>query len=149
MTVLTNPFSVNHGFGYNKVNLQDTYQTPISGNYSYVYNKDRDLIQTNFPSGKQINNIYDKTRLMQIQTPEGNIDFTYLWGQEKDQILNIDVRATLSNSLCSSGISCFFFTGYKFVQSLLQPFLKKYPLAIIESHELLQEHRSDPVLSGR
>jgi len=79
-TVLTNPFSINHGFGYNKVNLQDKYQTPISGNYGYVYNKEKALIQTNYPSGKQINNIYDKTRLMQIQTPEANIDFTYLCG---------------------------------------------------------------------
>jgi hypothetical protein len=86
MTVLTNPFSVNHGFRYNKINLQDTYQTPISGNYSYVYNKDRDLIQTHFPSGKHINNIYDKTRLIQIQTPEGNIDFTYLCGDKVESI---------------------------------------------------------------
>ncbi|MGB6012424.1 MAG: RHS repeat-associated core domain-containing protein [Desulfobacterales bacterium] len=78
MTVLTNPSTINHGFGYNKVNLNSSYQTPISGSYSYMYDKDRRLKQINFPSGNQTNRIYDKTRLMQIQTPEGNIDFTYL-----------------------------------------------------------------------
>jgi len=37
-------------------------------------------VQANFPSGKEIHNIYDKTRLMRIQTPEGDIDFTYCCG---------------------------------------------------------------------
>jgi len=78
MTVLTNPSTINHGFGYNKVNLNSSYQTPLSGSYSYLYDKDRRLKQTNFPTGNQINNIYANGRLEQIQTPEGNIDFTYL-----------------------------------------------------------------------
>jgi len=77
MTVLTNPVLVNHNFGYNGVNRNTLFQTPLSGSYSYVYDKDRRLVQTNFPSGRQINNIYDTIRLSQIQTPEGNIDFTY------------------------------------------------------------------------
>jgi RHS repeat-associated protein len=88
MTVLTNPSTIDHVFGYNKVNRNSSYQTPISGSYSYVYDKDRQLIQTNFPSGSRINNIYDKTRLMQIQTPEGNIDFTYLCGTKVGSITN-------------------------------------------------------------
>jgi RHS repeat-associated protein len=78
MAVLTNPSTIDHGFGYSLVNLNSSYQTPLSGSYSYVYDKDRRLVQTNFPSGSQINNIYDKTRLIQIQTPEGNIDLSYL-----------------------------------------------------------------------
>ncbi|MCI5157889.1 MAG: hypothetical protein D3906_05505, partial [Candidatus Electrothrix sp. AUS1_2] len=78
MTVLTNPSEIDHGFSYNKVNNQDTYQTPISGTYSYVYDKDRRLVQTNFPSGFQIKNIYTDNLLTQTQTPEGNIDYTYL-----------------------------------------------------------------------
>ena len=86
MTVLTNPSLINHGFGFNNVNLNSAYQTPLSGSYSYVYDKDRRLIQTNFPSGKQIFNIYDTTRLSQIQTPEGNIDFTYLCGTKVESI---------------------------------------------------------------
>ena len=62
MTVLTNPSTINHGFSYNKVNLNSSYQAPLSGSYSYVYDKDRRLKQTNFPSGNQINNIYDTTQ---------------------------------------------------------------------------------------
>jgi len=78
MTVLTNPSTIDHSFGFNKVNRNNSYQTPLSGNYSYVYDKDRRLKQTDFPSGNQINNIYANGRLEQIQTSEGNIDFTYI-----------------------------------------------------------------------
>ena len=87
MTV-ANPSTINHTFGYNLVNRNDSYQTPESGSYSYVYDKDRRLIQINFPSGNQISNIYDKTRLMQIQTPQGNIHFTYLCGTKVGSVTN-------------------------------------------------------------
>ena len=93
MTVLTNAVDVDHGFGYNNVNLKSSYTAPLSGSYSYVYDKDRRLIQTNFPSGKTIINDYidpsdpnDKSRLRQTQTPEGNIDFTYLCGTKVGSI---------------------------------------------------------------
>jgi RHS repeat-associated protein len=86
MTVLTNPSLIDHGFGYSGVNLNTSYQTPLSGTYSYVYDKDRRLTQINFPSGKQIKNIYDTTRLTQIQTPEENIDLTYLCGTKVGSI---------------------------------------------------------------
>ena len=80
MEVLTTPSDVDHIFGYNRVNKNDYYQTPLSGGYRYVYDRDRRLVCTEFPSGSQISNIYDKTRLMQIRTPEGTIDYTYLCG---------------------------------------------------------------------
>jgi RHS repeat-associated protein len=86
MTVLTNSSTINQGFGYNKVNQNNSYQTPLSGSYSYVYDRDRGLKQTNFPSGNQINNIYANGRLEQIQTPEGNIDFTYLCDEKAGSI---------------------------------------------------------------
>jgi RHS repeat-associated protein len=86
MTVLTNPANIAHYFGYNKVNLNSSYQTPASGSHSYVYDKDRRLTQVNFPSGKQIENLYANGRLEQIQTPEGNIDLTYLCGNKVDTI---------------------------------------------------------------
>jgi RHS repeat-associated protein len=86
MKVLTNPVDIDHGFGYTKVNLNSSYMTPISGSYSYLYNGDRQLIRTSLPSGKQIINIYDKTRLAQIQTPEGNIDYVYLCGTKVGSI---------------------------------------------------------------
>ncbi len=80
MTVLTNPLSVDHGFEYNSVDRNTSYQMPLSGSYSYVYDRDRRLTKTIFPSAKEINNIYDidyPGRLMQVQTPEGNIDYSY------------------------------------------------------------------------
>jgi YD repeat-containing protein len=51
-----------------------------------VYDRDRRLTQVNFPSGKQIENIYANGTLEQIQTPEGNIDLTYLCGNKIDTI---------------------------------------------------------------
>jgi len=77
MTVLITPSTIDHGFGYNRVNRNTSYLAPISGQYSYVYDRDRRLTQINFPSGFQINNIYSNGTLTQIQTPEGDIDFTY------------------------------------------------------------------------
>jgi RHS repeat-associated protein len=78
MTVLTNPSGIDHTFGYNRVNLNGSYTTPLSGSYAYTYDRDRRLKEILFPSGKTIHNVYDKTRLTQIRTPEGNIDMTYL-----------------------------------------------------------------------
>jgi RHS repeat-associated protein len=86
MEILTTPSDVDHIFGYNNVNMNNFYQTPLSGGYSYVYDRDRRLIRTNYPSGAQIINIYDKTRLVQIQTPEGTIDYTYLCGAKVGSI---------------------------------------------------------------
>ena len=93
MTMLTNPVDVAHGFGFNTVNRNSSYTAPLSGSYSYIYDRDRRLIQTSFPSGKAIVNDYadpsdpaDKSRLWQIRTPEGNIDFTYLCGTTVDSI---------------------------------------------------------------
>jgi RHS repeat-associated protein len=93
MTVLINPAGTEHRFGYNLVNNNSSYLTPLSGSYSYIYDKDRRLIQTNFPSGKNIINDYtdpsnpiDKSRLWQIRTSGGNIDFTYLCGTKINSI---------------------------------------------------------------
>jgi RHS repeat-associated protein len=93
MTILTNPVDVSHRFGFNKINLNSSYTTPESGSYRYIYDKDRRLIQTNFPSGKSIINDYadpldqnDKSRLWKTATPEGNIDFKYLCGTKLESI---------------------------------------------------------------
>ena len=88
MRILTVPSGVDHMFGYSAINLNNLYQTPISGSYSYLYDKDKRLKQIDFPSGKQITNIYDKTTLTQIQTPEGTIDLTYLSATQAGSITN-------------------------------------------------------------
>ena len=86
MTVLMNPAGTEHTFGYNRVNLNSSYTTPGSGSYSYVYDQDRRLILTNFPSGKQISNIHENGLLVQTQTPEGNIDYSYLCSTKIESI---------------------------------------------------------------
>ncbi|MDB4264804.1 hypothetical protein N9893_01935 [bacterium] len=104
MTVLTNPVDavdVDHGFGFNAVNLNSSYQTPLSGSYSYIYDKDRRLIQTNFPSGNIIFNDYtdpdnpdDKSRLRRTETPEDDIYFTYLCGTKVGSITKVPKSTT-------------------------------------------------------
>jgi YD repeat-containing protein len=86
MTALINSAGIYHRFGHNKVNQNSSYITPMSGSYSYVYDKDRRLIETNFPSGRQITNTYENGRLAQTQTPEGNIDYSYLCRTKIDSI---------------------------------------------------------------
>jgi RHS repeat-associated protein len=86
MTVLVNPAGTEHIFGFNQVNRNSSYTTPLSGSYSYVYDKDRRLIQTNFPSNRQISNTYENGRLTQTQTPEGNIDYSYACGTKIESI---------------------------------------------------------------
>lgn len=117
MTMFTNPGSIDHTFGYNKVSLRDNYDTPISGSYSYIYDKDRRQIQKNFPSGKSIyfdytnpENPSDKSRLQQIVTPEGVIDFSYLCTSKigsvtKDsETIMYDYDGSLITSISLSGI---------------------------------------------
>jgi RHS repeat-associated protein len=109
MSVLKTPSLIDHGFGYNFVNRVDSYQTPISGSYSFDYNRERRLTQINFPSGQQIINIYNKNQLDQIQTPEGNIDFTYACGNQVETIskgqetITYGYDASLVTSITLSG----------------------------------------------
>jgi len=74
--------AINHDFGYNKVNLNSAYTTPLGYVYTYVYNKDKQLKQVVFPSGYQITNIYNNGNIAKMQTPEGDIDYTYLCGSK-------------------------------------------------------------------
>ncbi|CAK8715292.1 RHS repeat-associated core domain-containing protein [Candidatus Electrothrix gigas] len=71
-------------FSYNKVNRQNAYQTPISGSYSYVYDKDRRLSRpTSLPAFRSATS----TRNCDPnQTPEGDIDYTYLCGSKVGSI---------------------------------------------------------------
>jgi len=90
MTVLTNPATIDHTFGYNRVNLNNSYTLPVqttpAPRYSYSYDKDRRLTQIEFPSGKQINNVYTNGRLERIETPEGDVNLTYLCSTKVDSI---------------------------------------------------------------
>ena len=88
MVVLTNPSDIDHVFGCNRVNLSDSYQTPMSGQYRYFYDADRRLIRTLLPSGKEIRNLYSTTRISRIETPESNIDLNYLCDTKLGSVTN-------------------------------------------------------------
>jgi len=86
MTALVAPSSVEHDFGYDMVNQNIEYVTPLSGSYLYEYDGDRRLVTVKFPSfassGRRIDNVYSQGRLGQTQTVEGGVvkdttDFAY------------------------------------------------------------------------
>ncbi len=80
MTVLTNPKIISYGFDYTGVNLRRAMATPMSGNYQYTYDKERNLKSILFPSGKQITNTYTTGLLSSTITPEGVTNYTYNCG---------------------------------------------------------------------
>jgi len=91
MTALINPSEKKHEFGYNGVDLRDTYTTPHPRGYSYKYDRDRRLTHIYFPSTKEIFFDYDdgsgnKSLLQEIITPEGIISYTYACGSRVDTI---------------------------------------------------------------
>ncbi len=86
MTVLTNADTIDHGFSYSAVGKRDGYQTPLSGSYSYDFDRDRRPTAINFPSGQQILYEHDPALLTRIVTPEGNIDYTYTCGDQVQQV---------------------------------------------------------------
>ncbi|MCD4779583.1 MAG: hypothetical protein K8S27_03405 [Candidatus Omnitrophica bacterium] len=84
---ITNPSLIDHAFAHNSVNLKNEYVPPVVPKYSYVYDRARRLVQINFPSAKQIKNIYYDSLLDKIETPEGIIDFYYYGNNKTKEIL--------------------------------------------------------------
>jgi len=82
LTVLTVPSGVHHGFGYNALDLNSSYDTPLSGSYRYDYDRDKRLRRTVLPSGRQILNTFEHGRLVRIDTEEGRVEFPYLCGDK-------------------------------------------------------------------
>ena len=78
MTVLTTPTTAAHVFGYTKTNLNNAYDTPLANNYKYIYDRDKRLVRTEYPSGKSVVNTYANGVLNSTSTPEGNILYSYL-----------------------------------------------------------------------
>jgi len=77
LTVLTTPSRVDHGFTYDRRNLNTAYLPPLSGSYLYEDDRDRRLTAVLFPSGRRIQNVYSQGRLEKIRTPEGTADLAY------------------------------------------------------------------------
>ncbi|MHC4269644.1 MAG: NHL domain-containing protein [Planctomycetota bacterium] len=77
MTLLVTPKNISHTFDYIGNDQRKDYTPPISGIYTYVFDKERKLKTLTFPSNSQIENTYTDGLLTNTLTPEGSIDFTY------------------------------------------------------------------------
>jgi len=79
LTALTEPNGTNHHqFTYTPQDLMETYRSPLGAVESFAYNKDKELIRRQFPSGQALQWHYATNgQLAGIQTPEGSHTFTY------------------------------------------------------------------------
>jgi YD repeat-containing protein len=76
-TVITTPAGIDHGFGYNRVNLNSAYEAPLGGTTSYRYDRDRRLREVRHPSGKSIEIGYEGGRPASLVTPEAVVGYQY------------------------------------------------------------------------
>ncbi len=81
-TGITNAAAARHQLGFNRVNRNSSYLTPLGNGYLYSYNRDRQPLSMTFPSGRQIQYVYSQGRLSQTRLPDGNIDVGYLCGSK-------------------------------------------------------------------
>jgi RHS repeat-associated protein len=82
MTKLVPPSKPEHGFGYNEVDLNDTYTPPEVGigdtETKYGYNLAKQPTIVTRPDGKTIGFTYDTSgRLQELLIPEGEITYAY------------------------------------------------------------------------
>ena len=75
--VLVNSNLVSHSFSYTANDQRKAYDTPISGSYTYTYDRDRRLSSVTYPSGQSIDNFYLDGNLDSTVTPEGTITYGY------------------------------------------------------------------------
>jgi len=73
---------VSYGFDYTGVNLRKTMTMPLSGIYTYRYDKERNLKSVTFPSGKQITMTYVSGLLSSTVSPEGTTNYSYVCGRD-------------------------------------------------------------------
>ena len=81
-TTLVVPTPANHSFAYNGVNRVTSKTTPLSEVTKYSYDKDRRLTHIELPSGQLISNTYTNGQLLKTATPEADINFSYINGDQ-------------------------------------------------------------------
>ncbi len=79
LAMLAEPNGTNlHQFTYTPQDLMETYRSPLGATETFAYNKDKELIQRQFPSGQALQwNYATNGQLASLQTPEGSHTFTY------------------------------------------------------------------------
>ncbi len=79
LTKLTEPNGTNHHqFTYTPQDLMETYRSPLGATETFFYNKDKEIIRRQFPSGQALQWHYATNgQLASLQTPEGSHTFAY------------------------------------------------------------------------
>ncbi len=79
LITLTEPNrTTQHTFTYTPINQLGSYHTPLGAVEQFTYNKDRELVKRQYPSGQSIEWIYNaQDQLTTLHTPEGNHTYTY------------------------------------------------------------------------
>ena len=80
------PTQVTHSFKANGINKIETNTTPLNEVTRYRYDNDRRLKEIELPSGQLITNNYISGQLRKTVTVEGDIDYTYLNGNQPETI---------------------------------------------------------------
>jgi RHS repeat-associated protein len=80
LSVLTNPNLVGYGFGYTANNQRQVLNQPLSGSLLYQYDKARRLLSVSLPSGRTIQNTYQRGNLVSVGSVEGTTSYSYASG---------------------------------------------------------------------
>ncbi|WP_428746159.1 immunoglobulin-like domain-containing protein [Sulfurimonas sp.] len=86
MTRLSTPTPTDFTFTYNGVDKRTSLISPSNYTTSYTYNKNRKLTSITRPSGATITNNYTNDRLSSTVTPEGTINYNYLFADQLSSI---------------------------------------------------------------
>src|SRR5690554_502050 len=85
-TTLVVPTPADHASTFNGINRVTSDTTPLGEATHYEYDRDRRLTAIELPSGQRLENTYSQNRLIQTNTPEGSILYSYHHGDQLSQI---------------------------------------------------------------
>ena len=104
------PTPANHNFAYNGTDNKTNYTSPLNKSTLYTYDKNKRVTAITRPSGATITNSYDKGRLIATTTPEGTVDYNYLFANKVGSITSgsesfaYSYDGTLLTSMTQSGV---------------------------------------------
>jgi hypothetical protein len=90
MTTLTMPNGSVHAKDYTLLDMDKSYTPPANDPYSWLYNLDRDWVQSKLPGGRTIDAGYDAGgRPTGLVYPEATVDYLYASGDRTGRIKSI------------------------------------------------------------
>ena len=104
------PTPANHDFAYNGTDNKTNYTSPLNKSTTYTYDKNKRVTAITRPSGATITNSYDKGRLIATTTPDGTVEYNYLFANKVGSITSgsesfaYSYDGTLLTSMTQSGV---------------------------------------------